>query len=111
MTGRFASNAAVDVGDDEKMTCHKAEGFFVVSNARGLHTRPSAELVRLASSFKSHIMLIHRNAHVNAKSLLGILTLAATKGTKIQVKAEGEDAEEALCAILSLAEREFDIQY
>lgn len=87
------------------------KGTFVVRNKRGLHTRPSAELVRVASSYRSTILLKHRDLEVNAKSLLGVLTLAATKGTKIRVVATGEDAKEAMEAILALAGRGFDIDY
>ena len=88
-----------------------AKGKFVVSNDRGLHTRPSAELVKCASSFKSKVYLIYQKHSVNAKSLLGILMLAATKGAKVGVEAEGEDAEEAVQSIISLAENNFYIEY
>ena len=84
---------------------------FVVSNDRGLHTRPSTELVKCASSFKSKVYLIYQKQAVNAKSLLGILMLAATKGAKIGIEAEGEDAEEAVQSILHLAKNNFYIKY
>jgi len=84
---------------------------FVVGNPKGLHTRPSAELARCASSFRSQIYLHHHRNAVNAKSLLGILTLAAGKGSKIFVEAEGEDAQEAIEAILRLAENRFFLSY
>ncbi len=87
------------------------KGKFVVSNDRGLHTRPSTELVRCASSFKSQVFLIYQKHAVNAKSLLGILMLAATKGARIGVEAEGEDAEEAVQSILDLAKNKFYIKY
>jgi phosphocarrier protein len=56
-------------------------------------------------------MLIYQRYNVNAKSLLGILMLAATRGSKIQVSAEGEDAEEAVKSILDLARNKFNIKY
>lgn len=87
------------------------KGKFVVSNDRGLHTRPSTELVRCASSFKAQVFLIYQKHAVNAKSLLGILMLAATKGARIGVEAEGEDAEEAVQSILDLAKNKFYIKY
>lgn len=87
------------------------KGKFVVDNDRGLHTRPSTELVKCASSFKSQVHLIHQKRSVNAKSLLGILMLAATKGAKIGIEAEGEDAEEAVQSILTLAKNNFYIKY
>lgn len=89
----------------------KYKGTFVVANEKGLHTRPSTELVKCATSFRSQIMLVHQKDTVNAKSLLGILMLAAAKGAKIQVLAEGEDAEQAVKSILQLARNKFNIQY
>lgn len=92
---------------DEK----KAKGKFVVGNDRGLHTRPSTELVKCASSFKSHILLSFQKHLVNAKSLLGIIMLTATKGSTISVEAFGDDADEAVNSILALARNNFNIKY
>ncbi len=88
-----------------------SKGSFVILNDRGLHTRPSTELVKCASFFKSTIHLIYQKQIVNAKSLLGILMLAATRGAKIHVKAEGEDAKEAVQAIIDLSQKCFYIDY
>jgi phosphocarrier protein HPr len=88
-----------------------AKGNFVVGNDRGLHTRPSTELVKCASSFRSQVYLVYQKQSVNAKSLLGILMLAATKGAKIKIEAEGEDAEEAVQSIVTLAKNNFYIKY
>ena len=93
------------------MSTNKKKGFFTVINHKGLHTRPSTELVKCVSKFKSDITLRHQNITINAKSLLGILTLAAARGSKIEVYAEGEDAEEAVKTILELAENKFYIHY
>lgn len=84
---------------------------FVVGNDRGLHTRPSTEIVKCATSFKSKIHLVYQKQSVNAKSLLGILMLAARKGAKISIEAEGEDAEEAVQSIMTLAKNNFYIKY
>lgn len=89
----------------------KVKGKFVVGNDRGLHTRPSTELVKCASAFKSQVYLTYQKHAVNAKSLLGILMLAATKGSKIGIEAEGEDAEEAVQSIITLAKNNFYIKY
>lgn len=89
----------------------KEKNAFTVINEKGLHTRPSTELVKCASNFKSNINLTYQDLTVNAKSLLGILMLAAAKGAKIQVEAEGEDATQAIEAILDLAENKFNIKY
>lgn len=89
----------------------KYKDSFIVVNEKGLHTRPSTELVKCATAFKSQIMLTYQSYTVNAKSLLGILMLAATRGAKIQVVAEGEDAEEAVKSLLNLARNKFNIKY
>ena len=89
----------------------KFKDSFVVINEKGLHTRPSTELVKCATAFKSQVMLIYQEYTVNAKSLLGILMLAASRGAKIQVVAEGEDAELAVQSILNLARSKFNIKY
>ncbi len=90
---------------------HVVKGKFVVGNDRGLHTRPSTELVKCACTFKSQVFLIHEKHAVNAKSLLGILMLAASKGAKIGIEAEGEDAEQAVQSIITLAQNNFYIKY
>lgn len=90
---------------------NQAKGVFVVRNDRGLHTRPSTELVKCASGFESDVSLFYHKMQVNAKSLLGILMLAAAKGAKISVEAEGADAEEAVNSILELATNKFNISY
>ena len=100
-----------DDDHEEKECPEQACGAFVIVNDRGLHTRPSTELVKCATSFKSRVLLVYQNHKVNAKSLLGILMLAATKGSKIKIEADGEDAEQAVGAILELASRKFNILY
>ncbi len=89
----------------------KVKGFFTVKNDRGLHTRPATEIVKCASTFKSDIQLIYQKNQVNAKSILGILMLAAGKGAKIKIEATGEDAQEALSALIDLATANFNIKY
>lgn len=89
----------------------KSKGTFIVRNDRGLHTRPSTEIVKCATSFKSEVYLIYQKNQVNAKSLLGILMLAASKGSKIQIEAEGDDCEEAVTSLIALAQNNFNIKY
>ncbi|MEL7431083.1 MAG: HPr family phosphocarrier protein [Chlamydiota bacterium] len=89
----------------------RANGLFVVKNGSGLHTRPSTELVKCAANFRSEITLHYKDCSVNAKSLLGILMLAAEKGAKIRVEAYGEDAREAVESLLVLAGEQFKIKY
>jgi phosphocarrier protein HPr len=93
------------------MIKQKMKSSFVVMNEKGLHTRPSTELVKCASSFKSQVFLVHQNMTVNAKSLLGVLMLAAARGSKIKIEAEGEDAEQVIDSLLFLARNKFNIKY
>jgi phosphocarrier protein len=93
------------------MSAKKYTDSFIVINEKGLHTRPSTELVKCASAFKSRISLHYQDLSVNAKSLLGILMLAAARGAKITIEAVGEDAEEAVKSIIELANNKFYIKY
>ncbi len=89
----------------------KTKTVFSILNDKGLHTRPSTELVKCAAKFNAHIELSYRNYVVNAKSLLGILMLGAEKGAKIGIEAVGADAEKAVSALLDLARSGFNIKY
>ncbi len=89
----------------------QVKGAFIVLNEKGLHTRPSTELVKCASAFKSKIELYTQAQSADAKSILSILMLAASKGTKVRIVAEGEDAEAAVAALLALAKQKFHIHY
>lgn len=73
-----------------------------VVNKLGLHARPSAKLTQLAGKFQAEIWLSRGQRRVNAKSIMGVMMLAAGRGTKLVVEAEGEDADEALAAISNL---------
>lgn len=86
-------------------------GTFVVKNDRGLHTRPSTEIVKCASKYKSEIKLRYQRKIVNAKSLLEILMLAAGKNAKITIEAEGVDSKKVVEALLELADLNFLIEY
>lgn len=80
----------------------------VVSNRLGLHARASAKLVQLVQGFKSTVMLLSKGREVNAKSIMGVMMLAAGIGTQLTVRAEGVDEEAALAAVIALFERNFD---
>ena len=90
---------------------NKAKAAFIVLNDKGLHTRPSTELVKCAANFNADVQLSYRDYMVNAKSILGILILAAEKGAKVSIEAQGDDAEKAVKAIVKLAKNRFNIQY
>ena len=79
----------------------------MISNKLGLHARASAVLVKTASQFRSEITLTAKRQSANAKSIMGILMLAAAKGTKLTVKVEGDDAEDALAALEKLIQNKF----
>lgn len=70
-----------------------------IVNKLGLHARASAKLTQVASGFKSTVWLSRDGRRVNAKSIMGVMMLAAGKGSSITVEAEGGDAEAALAAI------------
>jgi phosphocarrier protein len=74
----------------------------IITNKLGLHARAAAKLVHTASEFESEIYIGTDHEEVNAKSILGILTLAASKGTPLNVRAEGSDEEAAVRAIAAL---------
>jgi phosphocarrier protein len=74
----------------------------MIVNKLGLHARAAAKLVHTASAFESEIFVGTEHEEVNAKSILGILTLAATKGTPLMVRADGADEEQAVEAISAL---------
>jgi phosphocarrier protein len=86
---------------------HSARGNFQVVNALGLHARAAAQLVKLANRFKSDIYLIKDGQEVNGKSIMGVLMLAATQGSEVAVRVEGDDAEPALKALRELFESGF----
>ena len=76
-----------------------AQATFTIVNALGLHARAAAQLVKLTGTFKSDIFLQKDDDEVDGKSIMGVLMLAAAKGCDVSVRAEGEDAEDALKAI------------
>lgn len=85
-----------------------AERTVTIINKLGLHARAAAKLVAQATKFKCAIHLAKAHTEVNAKSILGVMMLAAAKGTELKIIAQGEDAEEALDALQALVERRFD---
>ncbi len=93
----------------KSIVCKKSS--FVIENEKGLHTRPATELVKCASGYSSQINLFYHGYVVNAKSLLGVLMLAAAKGSKIKIEAVGEDAKLAVRTLIRLAKNKFNIKY
>jgi phosphocarrier protein HPr len=78
-----------------------------IVNKLGLHARASAKLTQLASSFKSEIWLTRSSRRVNAKSIMGVMMLAAGKGSSVLIEASGPDADAALKALQDLIANKF----
>ncbi|MCD9030749.1 HPr family phosphocarrier protein [Luteimonas sp. Y-2-2-4F] len=80
----------------------------VVSNRLGLHARATARLVQLLSGYKCGATLIAKGREVNAKSIMGVMLLAAGPGTPVVLRVDGEDEAAAADAVAELFERRFD---
>jgi phosphocarrier protein len=78
-----------------------------ISNKLGLHARASAKLSKLAGGFKSEIFLTRQGRRVNAKSIMGVMMLAAGMGTEVEIETEGEDERPAMDALLALIADKF----
>ncbi len=78
-----------------------------ISNKLGLHARASAKLTKLAGSFRSEIFLSRNGRRVNAKSIMGVMMLAAGMGTEVEIETEGEDERPAMDALLALIADKF----
>ena len=79
-----------------------------IINKLGLHARAAAQLVQLASSFSSHIEIEKDNQRVNGKSIMGVMMLAAGKGSEISLHVEGEDEEESMSRLEELIKNRFN---
>ena len=84
-----------------------AERQVTILNTLGLHVRPSAEFAGTASRFKSRVSVVKDGQTVNAKSSIDLLTLAAVAGTRLTLRAEGDDAHQALEALSKLIDGKF----
>ena len=78
-----------------------------IINKLGLHARASAKLTQLAGSFESDIWMERNYRRINAKSIMGVMMLAAGKGSKVVIETTGDDEQEALDAILKLIADKF----
>jgi phosphocarrier protein HPr len=78
-----------------------------IINKRGLHARASAKIVEAAARFQSQITVTKEGQSVDARSIMGLMMLAASLGSNIEIEAVGSDAEEAMRAILALVEAKF----
>jgi len=78
-----------------------------VINQAGIHTRPAANIVKAAAKFKSEIFLARDGYSVNAKSIIGVMTLTAEQGAELLLRAEGPDEQKAVNSIIELFEDGF----
>ena len=79
----------------------------LIRNKLGLHARAAAKLVKLASQFNCHIMLGRDGREVNAKSIMGVMMLAAARGTSVTITADGADEATAIAAVEALIDDKF----
>ena len=79
----------------------------VITNASGLHARPATFFIQKANSYRCSIWIEKEERKVNAKSLLGVLSLGIVKGSRITISAEGPDEEDAVNALCALIESNF----
>jgi phosphocarrier protein HPr len=84
-----------------------AQRELTIVNRLGLHARAAAKLVSCASGYASRIEVERNGQRVNAKSIMGVMMLAASKGSRILIEAQGEDEEAALAALAALVEDRF----
>jgi phosphocarrier protein len=78
-----------------------------ITNKRGLHARASAKMVEAAARFQSTILVAKDGQSVDARSIMGLMMLAASAGSDVEISVEGPDSAEALTAILALVEAKF----
>ncbi|MHB1297673.1 MAG: HPr family phosphocarrier protein [Gemmatimonadaceae bacterium] len=87
-----------------------AESEVRIMNANGIHARPAAEIVRTAGRFKANITIARDDLEVNAKSIMGVMMLAAECGSTVRLRADGADADSAIQALSTLISSKFGEQ-
>lgn len=85
-----------------------AERDVEIINKRGLHARASAKFVKLASTFEAEVQVAKDGQSVDARSIMGLMMLAAGPGSSIRISAEGDDAQAAVDALCALVSARFD---
>ena len=79
-----------------------------IVNSLGLHARPAAEFVKTSARFKSNVVVRKDSLEVNGKSIMGMMMLAAERGSELYIRAEGEDADDMLAALTALVAAGFN---
>ncbi|MDD3287895.1 MAG: HPr family phosphocarrier protein [Alphaproteobacteria bacterium] len=80
----------------------------VISNQRGLHARAAAKFVRIVESFNAEVTVTKDGVSVSGRSIMGIMMLAATRGTQLKLSAVGDEALDVIGALSDLVKRKFD---
>ena len=96
----------MEKSDTTSATVHVKE--LLVLNKMGIHARPAAMIVRVTNKFKSEVLVEKDEEQVNGKSIMGLMMLAAGPGSKLTVRADGNDASLAIAELESLLGRKFD---
>ena len=78
-----------------------------VLNSMGLHARPAAQFVKIAAKYKSDVYISRNDREVNGKSIMGVMTLAAEKGSELTLKIDGRDELQAMKALVNLISNKF----
>jgi phosphocarrier protein len=81
---------------------------FEILNQYGIHARPAAMIVKTASRFDAEVLIEKNGNQVNGKSIMGLMTLEASRGTRLRVTVRGQDAEEVLDELKALFDAKFD---
>ncbi len=85
----------------------RCEAEVEICNQLGLHLRAAAAFAKVAEGFESEVTLERDSMSANGKSVIALVTLAAAKGARVRIIAEGDDAEEAVCALVELVANRF----
>lgn len=101
------SSTCAPIGEAPCFDMSEAREELTISNRLGLHLRPAQQVVQTVLRYRSDVHFIKDGQRINAKSIMGLLTLAAARGTRIVVICEGEDAEDALAAVRALFDSGF----
>jgi len=79
-----------------------------ILNKMGLHARPAAQFVKIASKYKSDVYLSKNNREINGKSIMGVMMLAAEMGSELEIKVDGDDEQMVIDELVSLINNKFD---
>jgi phosphocarrier protein len=90
--------------NDDTVRCEKE---IVIENRNGLHARPAAMFVKISSRYRAEVWVEKDGERVNGKSIMGLMMLAAGKGSKLHILAEGVDADKVVAEISNLVETRF----